>query len=198
MNGINAQRKRTGESTRRLDRMVQEYFDNGFTFVYDTRITSGHEDQFDHSFIEKFEARIRLEHPDQVLEKKTGYFNGIFSVYVQSHFSEKSFPLTDLEKENTKWLVDCQGVETDSHEENGRPIHMVDHYTNLNEQSVTENNSLINMVNHYTNSGTESETKRTSGQTIVEKPRVTIMKSSDKGFIMLVDMSRIDIKFKEF
>lgn len=66
--------KKSGKTTRLIDRFVQELFTNGVTNVYEERNKS----KFDEELLEKFMNRIKLEHPNvklrRTLKKDFGFY----------------------------------------------------------------------------------------------------------------------------
>ena len=69
-------KKRTGKTTRIIDRCIQELFTKGVTYVYDGRGTSTQKEQTKIAF-EIFVKRLKVEHPKVQTFRTYGEFDGI-------------------------------------------------------------------------------------------------------------------------
>lgn len=68
--------RRSGNTSRLIDRCVQEFFKNGFTFIYEGRGT----DKMWAMTVEayhRFCSRMRMEHPREVFAVVQDFFDGI-------------------------------------------------------------------------------------------------------------------------
>lgn len=73
--------RRTGKTTRIVDRCIQELFTNGLTYVYD-------EDrgvETTHRVMDIFKRRLILEHPNTKYVERRGRFDDIFCYKVELH-----------------------------------------------------------------------------------------------------------------
>lgn len=74
-----SKRERSGKTTRTLDRLVQELFDNGICYCYENRDDS---DEEKGSLMRKLATRINVEHEDVVfqVDKETKFGMTYFKV----------------------------------------------------------------------------------------------------------------------
>lgn len=72
--------RRTGKTTRKVDRCIQEFFKNKVTYLYEDRSGNNNDD-----IVSIFERRLQMEHPGAKYFKQEGVFSGIPSVKYEVH-----------------------------------------------------------------------------------------------------------------
>lgn len=72
-----ADENKSGQTTRNIDRWVQEFFTNGETFIYEGRGTEDFK-TLTHKAFEKFTKRMFSEHPFSDFRFEKGLFDGIY------------------------------------------------------------------------------------------------------------------------
>lgn len=75
---------KNGQTTRIIDRCIQELFTNGFTFVYDGRGTETMKEQTS-TAKEKLIARLENEHPKAQYISTYGNYFGIDCWKIETH-----------------------------------------------------------------------------------------------------------------
>jgi hypothetical protein len=76
--------RRSGTTTRIIDRCVQELFTNGKTFVFEREDFSGkHTEAITDDTFERFKKRMKLEHSDVRYSFDVGTYSGIYCYKVQ-------------------------------------------------------------------------------------------------------------------
>lgn len=76
--------RKSGITTRLVDRLIQEFFTNGITYVYEGRGENGFKRQTDHVF-KIFRNRLENEHNGTKYNFKYGIFDGISCWKVEKH-----------------------------------------------------------------------------------------------------------------
>ncbi len=77
-------KNKTGNTTRIIDRCVQELFKKGFTYVYDGRGTSNQDEQTEITF-RLFVDRLEREHPKAKYVSRYGEYDRIWCYKVEIH-----------------------------------------------------------------------------------------------------------------
>lgn len=74
--------RRTGKTTRLIDRFVQEFFNKGLVYVYEGRLN----DRNTHTeLLHKLLDRLSLEHPNLKYIYKYGCYDGIWCFKLEMH-----------------------------------------------------------------------------------------------------------------
>jgi hypothetical protein len=68
--------RRSGQTTRLVDRWVQEFFDKGITYIYEGRGTRSQHEQTIHA-LKIFQKRMQSEHRSVGFEAKYGEYDRI-------------------------------------------------------------------------------------------------------------------------
>lgn len=74
----------SGKTTRNVDRWIQEFFTNGFTFIYEGRGSDSFRRQTDEG-LTLFRRRLELEHPKAKYTFLFGTYEGILCYKVEKH-----------------------------------------------------------------------------------------------------------------
>jgi hypothetical protein len=77
-------KNKKGNTTRIIDRCIQELFTKGITYVYDGRGTSTQDEQTETTF-RLFIDRLEKEHPKAKYVSKYGEYDRIWCYKVESH-----------------------------------------------------------------------------------------------------------------
>ena len=74
--------RKEGTTTRIIDRCIQEFFENGFTYIYEGRVNleQAHKDA-----MERFKMRMSSEHPHAKYTYEFGSFDNIRCYKVKAH-----------------------------------------------------------------------------------------------------------------
>ncbi len=73
--------KKSGKTTRKIDRLVQEYFENGSCFIYE-RTNDKFEEEKTNLLVLKFEMRLIAEHPAENFSKEFFNQDGISGIKI--------------------------------------------------------------------------------------------------------------------
>lgn len=73
--------RRSGKTTRKVDRLIQEYFENGSCFIYE-RTNDKFEEEETNLLVLKFEMRLIAEHPKEEFTKEFFNQDGISGIKV--------------------------------------------------------------------------------------------------------------------
>lgn len=74
--------RRNGNTTRKLDRAVQELFENDLTYLYERCEDAESTEKQTDLIYNKFNSRMRNEHPDVIYNVEYGTFSGILAYKV--------------------------------------------------------------------------------------------------------------------
>lgn len=74
--------RKSGKTTRKVDQAVQDFFNNGITYLYEGRVANKNVHQ---EAMNVFNSRMQSEHPHAKYTHEYGCFDGIWCFKIEKH-----------------------------------------------------------------------------------------------------------------